>query len=214
MATNMKENGFETLIVRYLVDNNHYEEGLNSEYNKTYAIDEGRLFRFLNDTQYKKMQELRIEESEIEKKKFLDRLSRKLSDDGVINIIRKGVKYKNHEYYKRTLENGEHIAYLVYDNETFIGAGGVSFYQVMPTYHNPTGKKAYIMNMYTASEYRRQGIAFHTLDLLVKDVRKQGVSQIALEATEMGRPLYEKYGFVKMEDEMELKLKHSHVCSN
>ena len=24
----------------------------------------------------------------------------------------------------------------------FIGAGGVSFYQVMPTYHNPTGKKA------------------------------------------------------------------------
>ena len=53
MATNMKENGFETLIVRYLVDNNHYEEGLNSEYNKTYAIDEGRLFRFLNDTQYK-----------------------------------------------------------------------------------------------------------------------------------------------------------------
>ena len=52
MATNMKENGFETLIVRYLVDNNHYEEGLNSEYNKTYAIDEVRLFRFLNDTQY------------------------------------------------------------------------------------------------------------------------------------------------------------------
>ena len=98
----------------------------------------------------------------------------------------------------------EFIKNLVYDNENFIGAGGVSFYQVMPTYHNPTGKKAYIMNMYTALEYRRQGIAFHTLDLLVKDVRKQGVSQITLEVTEMGRPLYEKYGFVKMEDEMEL----------
>ena len=69
---------------------------------------------------------------------------------------------------------------------------------------NQKGKKAYIMNMYTASEYRRQGIAFHTLDLLVNDARKQGVSQIALEATDMGRPLYEKYGFVKMEDEMEL----------
>ena len=86
----------------------------------------------------------------------------------------------------------------------FIGAGGVSFYQVMPTYHNPTGKKAYIMNMYTAPEYRRQGIAIHTLDLLVNDAREQGVSQIALEATDMGRALYEKYGFVKMEDEMEL----------
>lgn len=99
---------------------------------------------------------------------------------------------ESYEYYKSALETGEHVAYLVYDNETFIGAGGVSFYQVMPTYHNPTGKKAYIMNMYTASAYRRQGIAFYTLDLLVKDIRKQGVSQITLEATEMGRPLYEK----------------------
>ena len=114
------------------------------------------------------------------------------------------VEKESYEYYKNALETGEHIAYLVYDNETFIGAGGVSFYRVMPTYHNPTGKKAYIMNMYTAPAYRRQGIAFHTLDLLVKVIRKQGVSQITLEATEMGRPLYEKYGFVKMEDEMEL----------
>ena len=56
----------------------------------------------------------------------------------------------------------------------------------------------------SAPEYRRQGIALHTLDLLVKDARKQGISHISLEATDMGRPLYEKYGFVKMEDEMEL----------
>ena len=124
----------------------------------------------------------------------------KLSDDVDMSVVEK----ESYEYYKRALETGEHITYLVYDNGTFIGAGGVSFYQVMPTYHNPTGKKAYIMNMYTAPEYRRQGIAIHTLDLLVKDVRKQGVSQIALETTEMGRPLYEKYGFVKIEDEMEL----------
>lgn len=52
MATNMKENGFETMIVKYLVENNHYEEGSNSDYNKIYAIDEVRLFRFLHDTQY------------------------------------------------------------------------------------------------------------------------------------------------------------------
>lgn len=60
------------------------------------------------------------------------------------------------------------------------------------------------MNMYTAPAYRRQGIAFHTLDLLVRDAENQNVSKIALEATDMGRPLYEKYGFVKMQDEMEL----------
>ena len=88
------------------------------------------------------------------------RAANKLSNDVDMSLVEK----ESYEYYKSALETGEHVAYLVYDNETFIGTGGVSFYQVMPTYHNPTGKKAYIMNMYTASEYRRQGIAFHTLD--------------------------------------------------
>ena len=128
------------------------------------------------------------------------RAANKLSDDVDMSLVEK----ESYAYYRHALKTGEHIAYLVYDNGKFIGAGGVSFYQVMPTYHNPTGKKAYIMNMYTNPEYRRQGIAYHTLDLLIKDARKQGISQIALEATDMGRPLYERYGFIKMEDEMEL----------
>ena len=86
------------------------------------------------------------------------RAANKLSDDEDMSVVEE----ESYAYYRRALESGEHIAYLVYDNGKFIGAGGLSFYQVMPTYHNPTGKKAYIMNMYTASEYRRQGIAFHT----------------------------------------------------
>lgn len=128
------------------------------------------------------------------------RTANKLSNDVDMSLVEK----ESYEYYKRALETGEYIAYLVYDNGAFVGAGGVSFYQVMSTYHNPTGKKTYIMNMYTAPEYRRQGIAIHTLDLLVKYAKEQGVLQITLEATDMGRPLYERYGFVKMEDEMEL----------
>ena len=43
--------------------------------------------------------------------------------------------------------------------------------------------------MYTAPEYRGQGIAIHTLDLLVKDAKEQDVLQIALEATDMGLSL-------------------------
>lgn len=127
------------------------------------------------------------------------RAANQLSEDKDLSKV----EQESYAYYKRALKSGEHIAYLVYDNHTFIGAGGVSFYQVMPTYHNPSGKKAYIMNMYTAPEYRRQGIAYHTLDLLVKAAKEQGVSQITLEATNQGRPLYEKYGFVKMKQEME-----------
>ena len=114
------------------------------------------------------------------------------------------VEIESYNYYKKALEDNTHYAILVMEDDKFIGAGGVSFYSVMPTYHNPSGKKAYIMNMYTAPDYRRQGIAYKTLDMLVKMSKERGIDQISLEATEMGRPLYEKYGFVKMESEMEL----------
>ena len=115
------------------------------------------------------------------------------------------VKEQSYEYYKNALQNDTHIAYLVFDGDEFVGAGGVSFFRVMPTFHNPSGEKAYIMNMYTNPEYRRQGIAYKTLALLVKEAKERGIKSISLESTESGRALYEKFGFVKMNDEMELR---------
>ncbi len=114
------------------------------------------------------------------------------------------VEKQSYNYYKKALCDGSHIAYLVFDENCFVGAGGVSFFQVMPTYHNPSGNKAYIMNMYTNPAYRRKGIAYKTLDMLVREAKSKGITAISLEATDMGRPLYKKYGFIKMNDEMEL----------
>ena len=65
MPSDDSETSLETIITRYLVDHNGYEEGINSDYNKEYAIDEVRLFRFLDATQKRKMKELRILESDI-----------------------------------------------------------------------------------------------------------------------------------------------------
>ena len=114
------------------------------------------------------------------------------------------VEKESREYYQKALADGSHVAVLVYDGEACVGAGGVSFYTVMPTYHNTSGKKAYIMNMYTKPEYRRKGIAYQTLDIVVDACKKRNITHITLEATEMGRALYEKYGFVAMQDEMQL----------
>ncbi len=114
------------------------------------------------------------------------------------------VERQSYDYYQKALCDGSHIAYLVFYESHCIGTGGVSFFQVMPTYHNPSGNKAYIMNMYTNPKFRRKGIAYQTLDILIKDIKSKGISSISLEATDMGRPLYEKYGFIKMNNEMEL----------
>lgn len=161
--------------------------------------DVGRGIEMIRKYEYKKATPEDIEEL-VKTRLIVLRAANKLAEDVDMPIV----EQESYAYYRRAMETGEHIAYLVYDNGKFIGAGGVSFYQVMPTYHNPGGKKAYIMNMYTAPEYRRQGIALRTLDLLVRAAKEQGISSISLEATDMGRPLYEKYGFISMKDEMEL----------
>ena len=51
MPTNIHESGLEALIVNWLVEQNGYEQGANADYNSEYAVDELRLFRFLEDTQ-------------------------------------------------------------------------------------------------------------------------------------------------------------------
>lgn len=42
------------------------------------------------------------------------------------------------------------------------------------------------------------------LELLVEDAKRKRIDAISLEATRMGKLLYEHYGFAKMENEMEL----------
>lgn len=112
------------------------------------------------------------------------------------------VERQSRAYYEQALPGDTHVALLAYDGETLVGTGGVSFYRVMPTCDNPSGWKAYIMNMYTAPEYRRQGIARKTLELLTAECHRRGIDFIALEATDAGRPLYEDFGFVPMNNEM------------
>ena len=128
------------------------------------------------------------------------RVANQLSEDTDMSEVER----ESYNYYQKALRDGSHIAYLVFDGTRFVGAGAVSFYKVMPTYHNPRGNKAYIMNMYTNIDYRRKGIATKVLELLIKESKNRGVTDISLEATEMGRLLYEKSGFVKMNNEMNL----------
>lgn len=90
--TNTKESGLETLIVKWLVEHNGYEEGANADYNKEYAIDETRLFRFLKDTQPDQMDKLGVFKSEQKKRQFLNRLQGELAKRGIIDVLRNGIK--------------------------------------------------------------------------------------------------------------------------
>ena len=91
--------------------------------------------------------------------------------------------------------NGDHITVLVIDNGEVIGCASMSFMRIMPTFSHPTGKRAHLMNVYTRNEYRRQGIARKMCEMLIDETWKRGATEISLDATTMGRPLYESLGF-------------------
>lgn len=91
-VSNTKESGLETLIVKWLVDQNGYEQGTNIDYNRDYAVDETRLFRFLQDTQPDSLTKLGVFKSEIKKKQFLNRLQGEIAKRGIIDVLRNGVK--------------------------------------------------------------------------------------------------------------------------
>lgn len=74
--------------------------------------------------------------------------------------------------------------------------------------HFLNGKTCYLMNVYTAENYRRQGIASSILDRLISDARAEGITCIDLSATPMGKPVYMKKGFIERGNtEMRLEIR-------
>ena len=89
---NTREEGLESLIVKWFVEQNGYEQGSNEDYNKEYAIDEVRLFRFLQNTQTEEIEKLGVCYSDAKKRQFLNRLQGELAKRGIIDVLRNGVK--------------------------------------------------------------------------------------------------------------------------
>lgn len=120
-TTDMSEKGFETTITRHLVEVNNFEEGSTAEYDREHAVDKTRLFRFLNDTQEWAMKELHIEDTPLEMAKFLSALTAKLRSDGVIKVLRSGMRYKHLklEFYYPTSADGNEAAAEMYDKNIF-----------------------------------------------------------------------------------------------
>ncbi len=88
----MNEEGFESSIVQYLVNDNGYEQGSNDTYNRHYCLDENILFRFIDETQPKVYASLNLDE-EAERARFMQRVSDQISKRGIVDVLRNGLGY-------------------------------------------------------------------------------------------------------------------------
>lgn len=109
----------------------------------------------------------------------------------------------NLTYLRETIPSGEFIAWIAIDKDKIVATSGIVFYRMAPCKTCPNGKAAYIQNMYTLKEYRRQGLAKELFIRTIEEAKAKGCTKIMLNASDDGKPLYEQFGFINVPDEME-----------
>ena len=85
---------------------------------------------------------------------------------------------------------------LKVDGLNIIGGCAVAYYRVLPDNRNPSGKCAYILNMFVEPEHRGKGYATELIRHVISSCKQKGVNKLSLHDTEMSRRIYEKEGFV------------------
>ena len=90
---------------------------------------------------------------------------------------------------------GSHSTVLAMDEGRVVGCATMCYLELMPTFSHPSGKRAHLMNVYTDPARRREGIARKMVSMLIDEAWRRGVTEISLDATASGRPLYRSLGF-------------------
>ena len=113
----------------------------------------------------------------------------------------------NIAYFRQALSEGAYIGIIAEENGVPAGTGGICLHIHPPSYSVPNGKSACLLNMYTCPEFRGQGIAGKILAALVAKAREEDCCKVFLNASDMGKPLYQKFGFADVANEMVFDLK-------
>ena len=58
------------------------------------------------------------------------------------------------------------------------------------------GPEAIVLNVYVESTWRRRGVAESLMRAVLDDLAARGIRRIVLHASDDGRRLYERFGFV------------------
>ena len=99
-------------------------------------------------------------------------------------------------YFQKSMKDGTFLAWLAVDeNGDVIATSGLVIVSKVPQTWNPTGKESYIFNMYTIPSWRRKGIGSTLLEKLLEESKARGIHHVDLHASELGRSVYEKFGF-------------------
>ncbi|MCL2300006.1 MAG: GNAT family N-acetyltransferase [Firmicutes bacterium] len=109
-------------------------------------------------------------------------------------------------YFTASMTDGSLAVWVMEEQGEIIATGGVCFYALPPTYRNPTGRTAYVTNMYTENQYRRRGIATELLHAAIAEAKARGYGAVRLHASEDGKSIYRKAGFMNTDGYMAMMI--------
>jgi GNAT superfamily N-acetyltransferase len=118
---------------------------------------------------------------------------KQLSDEGYSDTV--NIYEHLQQYFQSSLDDGSLVCRVGIFDERIIATAAMCFYQLPPTFSNPTGKVAYITNMFTDEEFRRKGLATLLLKQLLAEAKILKFTSVRLHASIHGKSIYEKTGF-------------------
>jgi ribosomal protein S18 acetylase RimI-like enzyme len=107
-------------------------------------------------------------------------------------------------YLRDALTSGEYIAWVAENMATppaVIGGAGAQLRPILPRPHPGSdelehGPEAIVLNVYVEPAWRRRGIAEALMRAVLEALAARGIRRIVLHASDDGRRLYERLGFV------------------
>jgi len=115
-------------------------------------------------------------------------------------------KDRTRKYLEEHIDKEDLIIFIAKDGGNIISSCMACIYETMPLPSCPRGKSAELLNVYTLSEWRRNGFAEKLIHMLIAESKKRGVEKIILDYTDAGLPLYKKLGFIPLGHQMQIRL--------
>lgn len=111
-------------------------------------------------------------------------------------------------YFEEAVRDESYLGWLITVGLGEVVAGGglllrrIAPYPMANGLSCPSEKQAHILNMYTEAGYRRYGLAKLLMKTMVHWCKEEGVGSVTLNASSVGKPLYEKMGFAEVKNFM------------
>ena len=122
------------------------------------------------------------------------------------NIPDVGAFEKNTKKYLTDNIDSDAVIFIAVENGKIVSSCMACIFQTAPLHGCLNGKNAELLNVYTKEAFRRKGHVKKLLELLIDELKYLEVEKVLLEYTSDGLSLYEKMGFVLLQNQMQLYL--------